>query len=98
MLLADKEVRLHGQRVELTAREWAVLEALVLRAGRTVSASDLEALVLGLDSDLASNALQVHVFNLRSKLGKDVIQTVRGMGYRIPAPVAPPTALTASTG
>lgn len=98
VLLADKEVRLHGQRVELTAREWAVLEALVLRAGRTVSASDLEALVLGQDSDLASNALQVHVFNLRSKLGKDVIQTVRGMGYRVPAPVSPPTALTASTG
>ncbi|MNT92957.1 Transcriptional regulatory protein QseB [compost metagenome] len=70
----------------------------MLRAGRTVSASDLEALVLGLDSDLASNALQVHVFNLRSKLGKDVIQTVRGMGYRIPAPVSPPMALTASTG
>lgn len=91
VMLADKEVRLHGQRVELTAREWAVLEALVLRAGRTVSASDLEALVLGLDSELASNALQVHVFNLRSKLGKDLIQTVRGMGYRISTPGATST-------
>jgi len=87
--LADKEVRLHGQRVELTAREWAVLEALVLRAGRTVSAPDLQALVLGLDNDLNSNALQVHVFHLRSKLGKDLIQTVRGLGYRMAAPGLP---------
>lgn len=87
--LADMEVRLHGQRVELTAREWAVLEALVLRAGRTVSSSDLQALVLGLDGDLNSNALQVHVFHLRSKLGKDLIQTVRGLGYRVAAPGAP---------
>lgn len=86
--LVDKTVRLHGQRVELTAREWAVLEALVLRAGRTVSAVDLEALVLGLDSELSSNALQVHVFHLRSKLGKGLIQTVRGLGYRIEAPHA----------
>jgi len=87
--LADKEVRLHGLRVELTAREWAVLEALVLRAGRTVSAPDLQALVLGLDNDLNSNALQVHVFHLRSKLGKDLIQTVRGLGYRMAAPGLP---------
>ncbi len=98
VLLADKEVRLHGQRVELTAREWAVLEALVLRADRTVSASDLEALVLGLDSDLSSNALQVHVFNLRSKLGKDVIQTVRGMGYRMPASTSLATSLPTPAG
>lgn len=83
--LLDKEVWLHGQKVNLTAREWALLEALLLRAGRTVSAPDLESLVLGLDNDLSSNALQVHIFNLRSKLGRDVIQTVRGMGYRVPA-------------
>jgi two-component system OmpR family response regulator len=61
---------------------------LVLRAGRTVSAADLEALVLGLDSELSSNALQVHVFHLRSKLGKGLIQTMRGLGYRIEAPHA----------
>jgi two-component system, OmpR family, response regulator len=84
--LQSKAVFLHGQRVELTAREWAVLEALVLRAGRTVSAQDLEALVLGLGSELSSNALQVHIFHLRSKLGKGLIQTVRGLGYRVDAP------------
>nr|WP_296021467.1 response regulator transcription factor [uncultured Acidovorax sp.] len=98
VLLADKEARLHGQRVELTAREWAVLEALVLRAGRTVSTSDLETLVLGLESELASNALQVHIFHLRSKLGKDLIQTVRGMGYRIDASPCAQATLTTARG
>lgn len=73
----------NGRRVELTAREWAVLEALILRAGRVVSASDLEALVLGLEGEVASNVVQVHIFRLRSKLGKDLIETVRGLGYRL---------------
>ena len=66
--------------------------------GALASLSGVESELFSAFWNLASNALQVHVFNLRSKLGKDVIQTVRGMGYRIPAPVAPPTALTASTG
>lgn len=41
--------------------------------------------MLGLDGDVSSNVLQVHVFRLRSKLGKDLIETVRGLGYRMPA-------------
>ena len=84
--LNAKAVWLEGQGVELTAREWAILEALVLRAGRIVSKADLEALVLGFDSELASNSTEVHVFKLRSKLGKSLIETVRGLGYRISAP------------
>ncbi len=76
----------HGVRADLTAREWAVLEALVLRAGRIVPKSDLERLVLGFDAELASNALEVHVSALRRKLGRSLIETVRGLGYRIPAP------------
>ncbi len=72
-----------GERVELTAREWAVLEALVLRAGRIVAKADLESLVLGFDAVLASNAVEVHVSSLRRKLGRGLVQTVRGLGYRI---------------
>ena len=68
---------------ELTAREWAVLEALALRAGRIVPKADLERLVLGFESELASNALEVHVSALRRKLGRELIETVRGLGYRI---------------
>ena len=74
---------LQGRRVELTAREWSVLEALVLRSGRIVGKSDLERLVLGFDAELASNALEVHVSALRRKLGRGLINTVRGLGYSI---------------
>jgi two-component system, OmpR family, response regulator len=81
--LQGRQVRVAGQRVELTAREWAVLEALVLRAGRVVPKADLERLVLGMDADVSSNALEVHVSALRRKLGRDLIETVRGLGYRV---------------
>lgn len=71
-----------GTRVDLTAREWAVLEALVRRAGRIVPKAELERLVLGFEAELASNALEVHVSALRRKLGAALIETVRGLGYR----------------
>jgi two-component system, OmpR family, response regulator len=81
--LAARAALRDGSRVELTAREWAVLEALVLRAGRIVPKADLERLVHGSHSDVTSNALEVHVSALRRKLGRGVIDTVRGLGYRI---------------
>jgi len=83
--IAAKSAWLNGVHVDLTAREWAILEALVLRAGRIVAATDLEALVMGLEGDIASNALQVHIHKLRSKLGKGLIETIRGLGYRLGA-------------
>lgn len=87
-----------GQRAELTAREWAVLEALTLRAGRIVAKTELERLVLGFDAEVASNALEVHVSSLRRKLGRDVVETVRGLGYRLgsTAPAAPTAPAAAS--
>ncbi|MFN9195476.1 MAG: winged helix-turn-helix domain-containing protein, partial [Pseudomonadota bacterium] len=75
-----------GPAVELTSRECAVLEALVLRAARVVGKPDLEKLVLGFEAELASNAIEVHVSALRRKLGRALIETVRGLGYRVPAP------------
>ncbi len=83
--LQAKRAYLLDEPIDLTAREWSILEALVLRAGRLVSKGDLEGLVLGLDADLHSNALEVHISSIRRKLGKGVIETVRGMGYRVPA-------------
>jgi two-component system OmpR family response regulator len=71
------------QRVELTAREWALLEALVLRAGRIVPKAELERLVHGFDSEISSNALEVHMSSLRKKLGRELVETVRGLGYRL---------------
>lgn len=78
-----REVRREGERVELTLREWALLDALVTRAGRIVAKQDLEALVAGFDGHVSGNTLEVHVYNLRRKLGHDVIQTVRGRGYQV---------------
>jgi two-component system OmpR family response regulator len=82
--LNAKAVSVDGHGVELTAREWAIVEALVLRAGRIVSRSELESSVCGFDSQIASNSIEVHVSKLRAKLGRAFIETVRGLGYRIP--------------
>lgn len=81
--LGSRSEYIHQHRISLTGREWAVLEALVRRPGRLVSRADLESLVHGLDGEIASNALEVHISALRRKLGRHLIETVRGMGYRV---------------
>ena len=83
--LAARAARVDQRAVALTAREWALLEAMVLRAGRIVPKAELEKLVHGFDAEIASNALEVHVSALRRKLGHALIETVRGLGYRIDA-------------
>ena len=83
--LSGKRVLVGGVRAELTAREWSVVEALALRASRVVSKSDLDMLVLGTENEVSSNALEVHVSSIRRKLGRHVIETVRGLGYRLAA-------------
>lgn len=83
--LAARTAHVAGHRAELTAREWAVLEALALRPGRLVAKADLERVVLGLEAEVTSNALEVHVSSLRRKLGRQIIETVRGLGYRLGA-------------
>jgi len=76
--------QLAGTAVELTAREWSLLEALLRRRGHWVSKGDLERLALGFDAlPASSNALEVHVSNLRRKLGRAAIETQRGLGYRV---------------
>lgn len=80
-----QRVMLDEAAVELTAREYALLEALMRRAGRIVSRTTLEELLYGYSTDISSNTVEVHVAGLRRKLGHDAIETVRGMGYRIGA-------------
>lgn len=77
-----RTVRLKGSLVELTAREWAILEALVMRHGRMLAKADIESLVVGGEISWTSNAAEVHISALRRKLGKSCITTVRGLGYR----------------
>ena len=82
---AARTVALDGRPVELTAREYALLEALLRRAGHIVSRGDLEQLLYGYETEVASNTIEVHLSSLRRKLGRGVIETVRGMGYRLQA-------------
>lgn len=79
-------VRLHGAAVELSAREFAVLQALMEQPGRVVSRERLEETLYGWDQEVKSNAVEVHVHHLRRKLGNGLIQTVRGLGYRLQRP------------
>lgn len=72
-----------GARVDLTAREWAILEALLLRPGSVLSRAQLEDKLFGWGHEVASNAVEVYVHGIRQKLGTDLIQTLRGLGYRL---------------
>jgi two-component system OmpR family response regulator len=84
--LATKVASVSHVAADLTAREWALLEALALRAGQFVSKGELDRLLKGgEEAEAASNALEVHVHNLRRKLGREAIETVRGRGYRLAA-------------
>lgn len=84
--LIAHRARLTGRIVELTSREFALLEMLMRHAGRAVPRSDLLSNVWGLDFDPRSNLVDVYIRYLRRKVGGDRIQTVRGVGYRIVEP------------
>lgn len=82
-----KSVTAAGKALELSQREWAILEYLILNAGRIVSKSKLMSTIADWSEDLTLNAVEVYVSRLRAKLGgAAIISTVRGMGYRIDEP------------
>jgi two-component system OmpR family response regulator len=72
-----------GQEVELTAREWGLLECLAQRAGATLSKAQLEEALYAFGAEIESNAVEVYISRLRKKLGANAIRTVRGLGYRL---------------
>ncbi|HEX4378036.1 MAG TPA: response regulator [Steroidobacteraceae bacterium] len=78
------EVQLEGEPVHLSAREFALLEALLRRPGIPLSRSQLETSIYGWGEEVGSNAIEVHIHALRRKLGAESIENVRGVGYRIP--------------
>ncbi|WP_426702314.1 response regulator [Rhodanobacter sp. Col0626] len=82
--LGTSEVSFRDASVELTKREFALLQILMERAGRLVRRESLENSLYGLDNMVGSSALEVLVHTLRRKLSFDTIQTVRGFGYMIP--------------
>jgi len=87
---ATREVTHDGVPLALSAREYAVLEALMMRPGAILSRAQLEDRLYGWGEELESNAISVYVHQLRRKLGDGFIHTVRGVGYYVGAPKAGP--------
>jgi DNA-binding response OmpR family regulator len=78
---AGRSVRKAGTPVVLSAREFDLLQALMLNAGRVLSREQLEQHLYSWGQEVESNAVEVHIHHLRRKLGSALIQTVRGVGY-----------------
>ncbi len=81
---AARTVQRAGQPVALSTREFDLLQALVLNAGRVLSREQLEQHLYSWGQEVDSNAVEVHIHHLRKKLGAALIQTVRGVGYLLP--------------
>ncbi|WP_411827593.1 response regulator transcription factor [Luteolibacter sp. AS25] len=81
---AKRYISRHGMVVQVTAREYALVEYLALKRGRVVTRSELYEHLFDSEDDSISNLLDVHVSNVRKKLGPDLIVTRRGHGYLIP--------------
>lgn len=80
----SREVFFDNKSVILSAREWAVLEALLVRPGTILSRAQLEEKLFSWQDEINSNAVEVYIHGLRKKLGTGLIQTVRGVGYLVP--------------
>ena len=78
---ATRAVSCGGTPVDLSAKEYALLQALMQQPGRALSRTQLEEQLYGWGEEVGSNAVEVHIHNLRKKLGNDAIRTLRGIGY-----------------
>ncbi|RMD64862.1 MAG: DNA-binding response regulator [Alphaproteobacteria bacterium] len=81
--LADRHVRRDGRDVELTGREWAIVDQLARHPKATISKEQLEETLYAFGAEIESNAVEVYISRLRKKLGRDFIRTIRGLGYRL---------------
>lgn len=82
--LVGRQLQIDSLPVELTRREWAVLESLALNLGRVVNKERLLQALAGWEQELSANALETHVSRLRAKLGDAAsIRSIRGLGYRL---------------
>ena len=81
---AGRAARVEGEPLDLTRREWSILECLALQAGHVVAKERLLQAIASWDEEISHNAIEVYVSRLRSKLGRSAtIRTVRGLGYRL---------------
>jgi two-component system OmpR family response regulator len=81
--LGRRAVLRAGRPLDITAREWALFEALVQHPGAILSKAQLEDRLYAFGAEIESNTIEVYVSRLRKKLGRGAIETVRGMGYRL---------------
>ncbi|HYD80312.1 MAG TPA: response regulator transcription factor [Paucimonas sp.] len=81
--LETRQVLVAGDQVVLSAREWAVLDALLARPGAILSRAQLEERLYGWSGEVESNAIEVYIHGLRKKLGQQFVATVRGLGYMV---------------
>ena len=81
--MRTRRASVEGRTIELSAREYTMLEVLMRHAGQVLSREQLLSHVWGYDHDPGSNVVDVYVGYLRKKLGPEVIETARGMGYRL---------------
>ncbi|MDP3136032.1 MAG: response regulator transcription factor, partial [Burkholderiaceae bacterium] len=86
---AAHTVARNGQSVDISAREFSVLMALMEARPRVLSRQQIESSLYNWDSLVESNAVEVHIHRLRKKLGEGVIRTLRGVGYFVPTEPAP---------
>lgn len=80
---ADRRVVRDGTSIDLSSREWAVLARLATRPDAIVSKGEIEEALYAFGSEIESNTVEVYVSRLRKKLGKDCVETLRGIGYRL---------------
>jgi len=83
---ATHEARADGAPVRLTGREFALLQALMVRPGAILSRRDLESRIYGWNEEVESNAVEFLIHSLRKKLGSSAIKNVRGVGWMVPKP------------
>jgi two-component system OmpR family response regulator/two-component system response regulator QseB len=86
--LTTREVLVAGERSQLSAREFALLHALLERPGAILSREQLENRIYGWGEEVSSNAVDVLIHGMRRKLGPDAIRNVRGLGWRVVVPAA----------
>jgi len=83
-LAGRRAINATGEALELTRREWSILECLAHHSGKVVSKERLTQAIAGWSEDISGNAIEVHVSRLRSKLGDSAsIRGIRGLGYRL---------------
>jgi two-component system, OmpR family, response regulator QseB len=78
-----RTVAVSGRPVSLSRREFSILEALMTHPGTVLSKDQLADRLYGWQEDVESNTVEVHIHHLRDKVGRDAIETVRGLGYRL---------------